>query len=194
MESVSILFTLKICYIFFTMFLRNKCIKDPCMCLLKNLIVNVSETHFRNITCVSWRNTNWENMWHFSMGNTKRYINRPTHHIDDHAMSDSHWDSLNGYVRDGHSEGHSCDKIQWLGLISKICNCILYVTGRLLLGRTWKRRIAWCRRERITACRWRSQTQHISMRLEMAELPWHCTCGAQCSMVWGLQRVVTTWT
>jgi hypothetical protein len=61
MESVSILFTLKICYIFFTMFLRNKCIKDPCMCLLKNLIVYVSETRFGNITRVSWRNTNREN-------------------------------------------------------------------------------------------------------------------------------------
>jgi hypothetical protein len=70
------------------------------------------------------------------MGNTKRYINRPAHRVDDRAMSDSHWDSLNGYGRDGRSEGHSCDKIQRLGLISKICNCILYVTGRLLLGRT----------------------------------------------------------
>ena len=54
MESVSILpFPLKICYIFLTMFLRNKCIKDLYMCLLKNLIVYVLETHFRNITHVS---------------------------------------------------------------------------------------------------------------------------------------------
>ena len=60
MESVSILFPLEICYIFLTMFPRNKCIKDLYMCLLKNLIVYVWETCFGNITHISQRNTNWE--------------------------------------------------------------------------------------------------------------------------------------
>jgi hypothetical protein len=58
MASVSILFPLEICYIFLTMFPRNKCIKDLYMCLLKNLIVYVWETCFGNITHVSRRNTN----------------------------------------------------------------------------------------------------------------------------------------
>ena len=146
MESVSILFSLKICYIFLTIFLRNKCIKNLYMCLLKNLIVYVSEAHFGNITCVSWRNMNWENMWHSSMGNMKRYTSCPAHRVNACATSDSHWDSLNRYRHNGCLEDHLCDKIQWLGLISKICSCILYVTGWLLLGRTWKQRIAWCQK------------------------------------------------
>jgi hypothetical protein len=48
------------------------------------------------------------------MGNTDRYNNRPVHRVDDHAMSESHWDSLNVYGREGHLRGCSHDEIQRL--------------------------------------------------------------------------------
>ena len=114
MENVSALFFLKICYLFVTMFPRIKFIMYLSVCLWRRFIIYVVETWIRHMTQISGRNWHWGNTWHFSAGNTGRYIDRPAHRVDDRALSESHQDSLSVSGRDGRWEGHSRDKIQRL--------------------------------------------------------------------------------